>query len=198
MRPRRRRSRNANGWDPDTSVSGAGAGARVVRRGSRAVGREPWPRGRPDSGIGPVSEWWFTNIVGRPVETADEVLLDAADRVLLTQGPAGFALAKVAAVAGVSAATLVKRFGSKETLFLRLSQRWPVCLDAELVASAAPHASPLARLRAVALHGYHDLDNPATAVMQLAALAVHLQNEEMRALLHVGWGQVGRCTPRGP
>ena len=141
-------------------------------------------------GASPVSKLWFTNGVGRPIETADEVLLDAADRVLLTQGPAGFTLAKAAVVAGVSAATLVKRFGSKEALFLRLSQRWVVSLDGELVASAAPHASPLARLRAVALHNYYDLDNPDTAAMQLAALAVDLQNEEMRTLLHVGWGHV--------
>lgn len=93
-------------------------------------------------------------------------------------------------MAGVSAATLVKRFGSKQSLFLRLSQRWAASLDGHLTASAAPHASPLARFRAVALHNYHDLDNPDTASKQLVALAVDLQDDAMRALLHVGWGHV--------
>lgn len=128
--------------------------------------------------------------MARPFETADEVLLDAADQVLMTQGPDGFTLAKAARMAGVSAATLVKRFGSKEALFLRLSQRWADSLDAHLTASVAPHASPLARFRAVALHNYHDLDNPDTASKQLAALAVDLQDDGMRALLHTGWGHV--------
>jgi AcrR family transcriptional regulator len=126
----------------------------------------------------------------RPIETADEELLAAADRVLMTEGPAGFTLAKAAQRAGVSAATLVKRFGSKEALFLRLSKRWVASLDGGLSISAAGHASALARLRAVALHNYHDLDNPDTASKQLAALAVDLQHDEMRELLHVGWGHV--------
>ncbi|MGH3158766.1 MAG: helix-turn-helix domain-containing protein, partial [Streptosporangiaceae bacterium] len=57
--------------------------------------------------------------MARPVGTPDDVLLDAAGRVLMTQGPSGFTLAKAATSAGVSAATFVKRFGSKEQLFLR-------------------------------------------------------------------------------
>lgn len=126
----------------------------------------------------------------RPVETADEELLAAADRVLMTAGPAEFTLAKAAEHAGVSAATLVKRFGSKKALFLRLSQRWVASLDGQLTGAAARHTSSLARLRAVALHSYHDLDNPGTASKQLAALAVDLQDDEMRELLHVGWGHV--------
>lgn len=124
------------------------------------------------------------------------MLLDAADRVLMTQGPAAFTLAKAAESAGVSAATLIKRFGSKERLFLRLSQRWVASLDGQLRVSAAPYSSPLARLKAVALHSYHDLDNPATAHQQLAALAVDLQNDEMRGWLHVGWGHVRRHLAR--
>lgn len=126
----------------------------------------------------------------RPIETADEELLAAADRVLMTEGPAGFTLAKAAQGAGVSAATLVKRFGSKEALFLRLSQRWVASLDGDLSVAAAAHASARARLRVVALHNYHDLDNQDTASKQLAALAVDLQHDEMRELLHVGWGHV--------
>lgn len=134
--------------------------------------------------------------MARPIETDDDALLDAAGRVLMKEGPTAFTLAKAANVAGVSAATLIKRFGSKERLFLRLSQRWVASLDPLLEEAAATYASPLERLRAVALHSYHDLDNQDTASNQLAALAIDLQNDEMRGLLHVGWGHVRRHLAR--
>ncbi|MGI8968869.1 MAG: TetR/AcrR family transcriptional regulator [Chloroflexota bacterium] len=135
-------------------------------------------------------------MVARPIETDDDELLDAAAQVLMTQGPSAFTLAKAARLRGVSAATLIKRFGSKEGLFLRLSQRWVASLDGLLRDSAASYISPLARLRAVALHSYHDLDHPDTASKQLAALAVDLQNNGMRELLHDGWGHVRRHLER--
>lgn len=134
--------------------------------------------------------------MARPIETDDDTLLDAAERVLMTEGPSVFTLATAAHVAGVSAATLIKRFGSKEKLFVRLSQRWVASLDPLLDEAAAAYASPLLRLRAVALHSYHDLDHPETASNQLAALAIDLQNEEMRGWLHVGWGHVRRHLAR--
>lgn len=134
--------------------------------------------------------------MARPVETADEELLAAASEVLMREGPSGFTLARAAQHAGVSAATLVKRFGSKQALFVRLSEHWVDSQDAELDAAAAVHDSPLARLRAVALHSYHDLDNPEHAAMQLAALAIDLQHDRMRHLLHLGWGHIRRHLAR--
>lgn len=134
--------------------------------------------------------------MARPLESTDEYLLDASEQVLMIEGPDGFTLAKAASRANVSAATLVKRFGSKEELFLRLSQRWAGTLDAQLGECAAAYTSPLARFRAVALYSYHDLDRADTAAKQLAALAVDLQHDEMRRLLHVGWGHVRRHLAR--
>jgi AcrR family transcriptional regulator len=128
--------------------------------------------------------------VARPIETADDALLDAAERALSAHGPAGFTLALAAAYAGVAAATLVKRFGSKRALFVRLSRRWIDSLDAELPAVEAACESPLQCVRALALHNYHDLDHPERAARQLAALAVDLQDAELRDLLHEGWGKV--------
>ncbi len=130
--------------------------------------------------------------MARPIETADDELLDAANAVLMAQGPSAFTLAKAAAVAGVSAATLVKRFGSKERLFARLTERWATTLDYLLERRAEPCGSALARLRAVALHSYHDLDHSATAHNQVAALAVDLQSAELRGRLHAGWADVRR------
>ena len=134
--------------------------------------------------------------MGRPIETDDETLLAAADYVLMTEGPAAFTLAKAAQRAGVSAATLIKRFGSKDALLLRLSQRWVDTLDDFLQAAAGAHRSPLAKLRAVALHSYRDLDHPETASKQLAALGLDLDNDEMRELLRDGWGRVQRHLER--
>jgi hypothetical protein len=65
-------------------------------------------------------------------------------------------------------------------------------LDGQLRAQAAAVESPLQRLRAVALYSYRDLDRPATAHNQIAALAVDLQNDELRGWLHVGWEHVRR------
>ncbi len=134
--------------------------------------------------------------MARPIETDDDTLLGAANEVLMTEGPGAFTLAKAGDRAGVSAATYIKRFGSKERLFLRLSQRWAASLEPVLAKAAAAHASPLERLRAVALCNYRDLDHPDTAANQLAALAVDLQSDEMRGWLHVGWGHVRRHLAR--
>lgn len=134
--------------------------------------------------------------MARPISTSDDTLLDAADRILMGEGPAGFTLAKAAASAGVSAATFINRFGSKERLFLRLSQRWVASLDEGLREATRGVDSPLQRLHVVALYDYYDLDNPLTASNQLAALAIDLQNDEMRGWLHVGWGNVRRHLER--
>jgi AcrR family transcriptional regulator len=128
--------------------------------------------------------------MARPIETADDALLDAAERALSVHGPAAFTLARAAELAGVAAATLIKRFGSKRELFVRLSRRWVESLDGELDAVEATCGSPLHCVRALALHNYHDLDNPEQAPRQLAALAVDLQDAELRGLLHEGWGKV--------
>jgi hypothetical protein len=51
-------------------------------------------------------------------------------------------------------------------------------------------------VRVVALHNYGDLDHPETAANQLAALAIDLQNDEMRGWLHVGWNHLRRHLVR--
>jgi AcrR family transcriptional regulator len=61
----------------------------------------------------------------------------------MTKVPAAFTLAKTAQRAGVSAATLIERFGSEDALLLRLSRRWVDTLDDFLQAAATAHRSPL-------------------------------------------------------
>lgn len=56
--------------------------------------------------------------VSRPRKASDEDMLKAAFRAISRQGPARLTLADVAQEAGVSAAALVQRFGSKRALLL--------------------------------------------------------------------------------
>lgn len=54
---------------------------------------------------------------------SDEAVLDAAIRVMMRTGPADFTLAEAGREAGVSAATLLQRFGDKQTLIVRALAR---------------------------------------------------------------------------
>jgi AcrR family transcriptional regulator len=128
--------------------------------------------------------------MARPRVIADEELLAAAQDLLFEVGPAAFTLEKSAARAGVSAATLIKRFGSKRQLLLALNQRWVGSIGPGMAAAAEGHDTALGRLRAAALWGFADLDSPAGAASQLAALALDLQDEKMRELLAAGWQQI--------
>jgi AcrR family transcriptional regulator len=119
--------------------------------------------------------------------TDDEQLLEAAQRLLYEVGPAEFTLARAAARGGVSAATLIKRFGSKRELFLALNRRWVDSIEPGLAAATAGQRTPLARLRAAATYGFDDLDSPPHTANQLATLALDLQDARMQELLAAGW-----------
>jgi AcrR family transcriptional regulator len=58
----------------------------------------------------------------RPRQASDEELLKAAFRAVARRGPARLTLADVAAEAGLSAAALVQRFGSKRALLLAMAR----------------------------------------------------------------------------
>jgi AcrR family transcriptional regulator len=130
---------------------------------------------------------WFTPMMARPRVIDDERLLAAAQEVQFEVGPAALTLQRVAERAGVSAATLIKRFGSKQQLFLALNRRWVDSIRPGLEAAEVGCVSPLAKLRAAALWGSEDLDSPANTANQLAALALDLQDDAMRELLAEGW-----------
>ena len=125
--------------------------------------------------------------MARPRVADDEQLLSAAQQVLYELGPADFTLERAAARGGVSAATLIKRFGSKKRLFLELNRRWVASIGPGLAAASAGPLTPLARLRAAALWGFSDLDSPGRTANQLATLALDLQDAAMQELLAAGW-----------
>jgi AcrR family transcriptional regulator len=61
--------------------------------------------------------------MSRSKRISDEAVLEAAFRVMLRTGPARFTLAEAGREAGVSAATLLQRFGDKQTLIVRALAR---------------------------------------------------------------------------
>lgn len=129
----------------------------------------------------------FNNTVGRPRATSDDELLDAAERALVGHGPAGFTLRTAAGEAGVSAATYVKRFGSRQELLVALSRRWIDRLPGEVRAAVAGRPPGAEQVRAATVRGFERFDDPDAAAAHLMALTGDLADPELRRLLAQGW-----------
>ena len=82
----------------------------------------------------------------RPRQVSDEAILAAAFRAIARLGPADLTLADVAAEAGLSAAALVQRFGSKRALLLATAADAAGGSDYIFPAMRARHRSPVAAL----------------------------------------------------
>ena len=113
-------------------------------------------------------------------------LLDAAVRELAEVGPAAFTLAGAAYRAGASAATYIKRFGSRHGVFLALNRRWAdgVIIGIE---SAVATCHGIDRVREAVLWGVPEMDVAAHAANNLAVFALDLTHSDMRAILGEGW-----------
>jgi AcrR family transcriptional regulator len=87
----------------------------------------------------------------RPRKATDDDVFDAAGRVMSRRGPGELTLADIAREAGVTAAALVQRFGSKRELLHALSARAVASVPAMFAALRSAHpSSPLTALRAYA------------------------------------------------
>lgn len=124
--------------------------------------------------------------MARPRSFDDEHLLSCAAEVLAQVGPSRFTLARAAARAGVAPATYIKRFGTKQGLFLALNRRW-VRTVGEGMDAAASTTTGVDRIRAAAMWGVAEMDVPEHAANMLAALALDMQHPPMTALLNQGW-----------
>lgn len=124
--------------------------------------------------------------MARPRVIDDERLLAGAAHVLAEVGPAAFTLARAARAIGVSPATYVKRFGSKQGLFLALNHRWVETIEPGL-AAAVDGLTGADRVREAALWGMAEMDVPTRAANMLATLALDLADPEMQATLDQGW-----------
>ncbi|PXW35233.1 UNVERIFIED_CONTAM: TetR family transcriptional regulator [Williamsia faeni] len=123
--------------------------------------------------------------MARPRLTTDTALLDAAAAVLAQTGSAGFTLELAGQQAGVSAATLVKRFGSKRGLLIASSQRWIDSIDPD--PGSLPGETPLATLRRLSVRSYTDHSRPDDAANHVSSLAADLGDPELTRLLALGW-----------
>jgi AcrR family transcriptional regulator len=123
--------------------------------------------------------------VSRPRATSDEHILNATYRVVSRLGP-NLTLADVAREAGVSAATLVQRFGSKRGLLLAFASMGSSTLGDEFQQLRRGHRSPLAVVYSLAECMAGMAATPETLSNSLAFLQMDLVDPEFHrhALAH--------------
>ena len=81
------------------------------------------------------------NRIRRTPEDARRLILDAAEKVMAAEGPAGLRLADVARTAGVSHPTVLHHFGNREGLIVALNRRSLEVLRVNLLAMMAGEAA---------------------------------------------------------
>src|SRR5579859_3043027 len=86
----------------------------------------------------------------RPQKVTDNELFAATHAVMSRVGPRELTLAAIAKEAGVTAAVLVQRFGSKRAMLLALFAKHSSGAGDYFADLAKQHSSPLAALRAYA------------------------------------------------
>jgi AcrR family transcriptional regulator len=120
--------------------------------------------------------------MARPRTVSDEELIAATVRLMSRLGPVRLTLAAVAAEAGVTAATLVQRFGSKRGLMLKIAAdaagSGDACFD---MARAAHPESPLAALIAAAAAMAQMAATPEELANSLAFLQIDITDPEFHA-----------------
>jgi AcrR family transcriptional regulator len=116
----------------------------------------------------------------RPRKVHDSQLFAATYAVMNRVGPGELTLAAIAKEAGVTAAVLVQRFGSKRALLLALAAKYAEGAGEFLAALAKRHASPLAAIRAYAHCMAGVAASPAALARSLAYLQIDLTDPDFR------------------
>ena len=119
----------------------------------------------------------------RPRKVSDSQLFAAAHSVMSRVGPRELTLGAIAREAGVTAAVLVQRFGSKRRLLLALSAKYSDGAGEFIQGLAKQHASPLAALRAYADCMAGMAASPAALARSLAYLQIDMTDPDFRRLL---------------
>ena len=119
----------------------------------------------------------------RPRTVTDADILMAAGRVISTVGPTRLTLAQVGRGVGLSAAALVKRFGSKRGLLLALSRQAVESVDACFAAVRTAHPAPLEAFVAAALEMTRYVQTPEEVANHLAYLQIDLSDPDFYALM---------------
>lgn len=116
----------------------------------------------------------------RPRKVSDSQLFAATHAVMNTVGPRELTLAAIAKEAGVTAAVLVQRFGSKRALLLALSKKYSDGAGEFIAALSKQHPSPLAALRAYADCMAGMAASPAALARSLAYLQIDMTDPDFR------------------
>ena len=119
----------------------------------------------------------------RPRTIADAQIIEAAAKVIGRVGPGNLTLADVGKEAGLSAATLVQRFGSKRGLLLAMATSAAESMDACFDMVRAAHASPLAALVAAATDITRYFDTPEEVANHLSFLQMDLSDPDFHRLM---------------
>ena len=119
----------------------------------------------------------------RPRTVTDADILMAAGRVISKAGPTRLTLAQVGRAVGLSAAALVKRFGSKRGLLLALSRQAVESVDACFAAVRTAHPAPLDAFVAAALEMTRYVQTPQEVANHLAYLQIDLSDPDFYALM---------------
>jgi AcrR family transcriptional regulator len=117
----------------------------------------------------------------RPRTIDDAVLLDAAGDLLARVGPANVTLARVGEEVGLSAATLVQRFGSKRGLLLAIANRavdWSPTFDEARERNPSPLGALVDALCALTA----DVRTPEAMANSVAFLQLDLTDPEFGAI----------------
>jgi AcrR family transcriptional regulator len=119
----------------------------------------------------------------RPRTIDDAGILEAAGRIITRHGPGRFTLADVAKEVGLSAATLVQRFGSKRGLMLALARSARDSVDACFDLVRASNPSPLAALLAAGTEMTRYVRSPEEMANHLAFLQTDLSDPDFYAVM---------------
>jgi AcrR family transcriptional regulator len=88
--------------------------------------------------------------MARPRTVSDDAILTAAAQAVAASGPANVTLAQIGGRVGLSAAALMRRFGSKDRLLLALARHGAETLPARLAAAGAAERPVAALIEAFA------------------------------------------------
>jgi AcrR family transcriptional regulator len=120
---------------------------------------------------------------GRPRKVSDSQIFAALHAVMSRVGPGDLTLAAIAEEAGVTAAVLVQRFGSKRALLLALAEKYADGAGEVIATVAKRHASPLGALRGYAACMAGMAASPAALARSLAYLQIDLTDPDFRKYL---------------
>jgi AcrR family transcriptional regulator len=119
----------------------------------------------------------------RPRTIDDTAILEAAGRIISRQGPAKFTLADIASEVGLSAATLVQRFGSKRGLMLALARSARDSVEACFQLVRASNRSPLAAVLAAGTEMTRYVNSPEEMSNHLAFLQTDLSDPDFYGVM---------------